>query len=59
MQQVQEGYKGLGLLIDVNNDRLLTVLAIAVAMAVVGLIGVEYAHSFIVQDHVSASIAIL
>ncbi len=51
MQQVAQGYRGLGLLIDVNNDRLLSILIIAAALAAVGWFGVEYAHSFIVQDH--------
>ena len=50
MQQVATGYKGLGLLLDVNSDRLLSLLIIAAAMAVVGLVGVEYVGSSIVQD---------
>ncbi len=59
MQQVATGYKGLGLLIDVNNDRLLSILIIAVAMAAVGWVGVEYANSVIVQDSVAATTAVL
>ncbi len=50
MQHVSTGYKGLGLLLDVNNDRLLSILIIAVAMAAVGLVGVEYASRVIVED---------
>ncbi len=51
MQQVATGYKGLGLLFEVNNDRLLSILIIGVALAAVGWVGVEYANSVIVQDH--------
>lgn len=50
MQQVATGYKGLGLLLDINNDRLLSILIIGVAMAAVGLVGVEYANFGIVHD---------
>jgi len=50
MQNVHQGFKGLSLLIDVNSDRLLTILAIAVAMAAVGWIGVEYANGSFVQE---------
>jgi len=50
MEHVEQGYRELGLLVDVNSDRMLSVLIIAVAMAAVGLVGVEYASSSIVQD---------
>lgn len=50
MQYVAESYKGLGLLFDVNNDRMISILMIIVALAVVGWVGVEYANSVIVQD---------
>ena len=53
MQQVATGYKGLGLLFEVNNDRLLSILIIAAALAAVGWFGVEYASSVIVQDSVA------
>jgi hypothetical protein len=59
MQQVVEGYRGLGLLIDVNNDRLLSIVVIAAAMAAVGWVGVEYAFSFMVQDVVTQGAAYL
>jgi hypothetical protein len=49
MRQLATGYKGIGLLVDVNSDRLLSILIIVAAMAAVGLVGVEYASSSIVQ----------
>jgi len=53
MQNVVQGTRGLGLLLDVNSDRLLSVLIILAALAAVGLVGVEYFSSFLVQDSVS------
>ncbi len=50
MEQAATGYKGLWLLLDVNNDRLLALLIIAIALAAVGLVGVEYVSSVIVND---------
>ncbi|MCA8870091.1 MAG: hypothetical protein KDA67_15660 [Rhodobacteraceae bacterium] len=44
MQHVVKGYKGLGLLFDINNDRLLSIVIIAAAMAAVALVGVEYVN---------------
>jgi len=52
MQQVTQGYRGLGLLFDVNNDRFLSILFIALALAAVAWMGTEYVHSFIAQDQV-------
>jgi len=49
MRQLATGYKGIGLLVDVNSDRLISILIILAAMAAVGLVGVEYASSSIVQ----------
>ncbi len=49
MRQLATGYKGIGLLVDVNSDRLLSIFIIIAAMAAVGLVGVEYASSSIVQ----------
>lgn len=51
MKHVASGYQGLGLLFDINNDRMLSILIIAAAMAAVGWVGVEYTHSVIVQDY--------
>jgi len=59
MQQVATGYKGLGVLIDVNNDRLLSVLAIVAALAAVGWVGVEYANSIIVDSAPIAASVVL
>ncbi len=63
MQQLSATYKGgtrgLGLLVDVNNDRLLSILIILAAMAAVGWVGVEYAQSMIAQDTVQAATAFL
>jgi hypothetical protein len=59
MQQVATGYKGLGLLFEVNNDRLLSILIIGVALAAVGWVGVEYANSVIVQDHAATTASFL
>ena len=59
MQHVAQGYKGLGLLFEVNNDRLLSILIIVAALAAVGWVGVEYAHSVIVQDTVTTGATFL
>jgi len=59
MEQVVQGYRGLGLLFDVNNDRLLTILAIGAAMAAVGMVGVEYANAFFVLDSTGTATTIL
>lgn len=59
MQTLTGGYRGLGLLIDVNNDRMLSVLIVAAALAAVGWVGVEYAQSLIVQDTVPATTTFL
>jgi len=59
MQQVAQGYKGLGLLFEVNNDRLLSIIAIAVAFGAVGWMGVEYVNSFIAADSFQTVTAIL
>jgi len=57
MQNMMTGYKGLGLLFEVNNDRLLSVLFIIAALAAVGWVGVEYANStFVESQPVNASI---
>ncbi len=53
MQTVVEGTKGLGLLLDINSDRVLSILIILAALAAVGLVGVEYFGSYLVQDSVS------
>jgi len=50
MQQVARGYKGLGLLVDLNSDRMLSILIIAAALAAVGWVGVEYGANFIAED---------
>lgn len=55
MQYVADGYKSIGLLVDVNNDRLISALIIGVALAAVGWVGVEYAQSFIAQDVVTST----
>ena len=55
MQSVVKGYRGIGLLFEVNNDRILYILIILAAMAAVGLIGVEYAGSVIVERPVATS----
>ena len=47
MEHVIENTKGLRVLFDVNNDRLLSILIILLAMAAVALVGVEYALSLI------------
>lgn len=44
MQHVVNGYKGLGLLFDINNDRLLSIAIIIAAMTAVALVGVEYVN---------------
>jgi hypothetical protein len=59
MQNVATGYKGLGLLFDVNNDRILSITIIALAMAAVGWVGVEYANSVVVQDVMSTGASFL
>jgi hypothetical protein len=59
MQQLATGYKGLGLLFDVNNDRLLSIVIIAVALAAVGWVGVEYANSVIVESAPATSTTFL
>jgi hypothetical protein len=59
MQTITGGYRGLGLLIDVNNDRMLSVLIVAAALAAVGWVGVEYAHSLIVEDAAPVTTAFL
>jgi hypothetical protein len=59
MQNVIEGYKGIGLLFEVNNDRILSVLIILVALAAVGWVGVEYANSVIVEQTVQTSGSII
>ncbi|MFT4715496.1 MAG: hypothetical protein ACI8YI_001523 [Paracoccaceae bacterium] len=59
MQQLTSGYKGLGLLFDVNNDRLLSIVIIAVALAAVGWVGVEYANSVIVHSAPASSATFL
>jgi len=55
MQSVVKGYRGIGLLFEVNNDRIYYILIILAAMAAVGWIGVEYAGSVIVERPVAAS----
>ena len=50
MQNIVKSGKGLGLLFDLNSDRLLSVVIIAAAMAAVALVGVEYANSDFVDD---------
>jgi len=61
MQQMADGYRGLGvglgLLLDVNSDRLISVLIILAALAAVGLVGVEYFASVIVQAPAAVSTA--
>ena len=52
MEHVVENTKGLRVLFDVNNDRLLSILIILLAMAAVALVGVEYASSFMVQQQI-------
>jgi hypothetical protein len=52
MQQIAFGYRGLGLLFDVNNNRFLSILFIAMAMAAVVWAGTEYVHAFIANDQV-------
>jgi len=52
MEHVIENTKGLRVLFDVNNDRLLSILIILLAMAAVALVGVEYASSFMVQQQI-------
>lgn len=52
MEHVVSEKKALGLLLDINSDRLLSILIIALALAAVGWVGVEYVHSHIVQDTV-------
>ena len=59
MQHVATGYRSLGLLFDVNNDRMLSILIIVAALAAVGWVGVEYAHSVIVEDSVSTGASFL
>lgn len=49
MQNVIDGYRGLGLLVEINSDRVLSVLIIVAAMAAVGMVGVEYFNSVIVE----------
>lgn len=56
MQNVIENTRGLALLVDVNNDRLLSILIIALAMAAVALVGVEYASSFMVQTPIEGDV---
>jgi len=58
MQQMADGYRGLGLLLDVNSDRLISVLIILAALAAVGLVGVEYFGSVIVQAPMAAPVAL-
>jgi len=55
MQQMAMRRKELGLLFEINNDRLLSILIVAAAMAAVGWVGVEYAHSLIVEDSVAVT----
>jgi hypothetical protein len=59
MQNMMTGYKGLGLLFEVNNDRLLSVLIIAAALAAVGWVGVEYANSTFVESQPAVSATFL
>ncbi len=59
MQQVATGYKGLGLLFDVNKDRLLSFLIIVAALAAMGWVGVEYRQSVIVEATVATSATFL
>lgn len=53
MQTVTESYSALGLLVDINRDRLLAVLFILAAMAVVATIGVEYSPAGFVDTPAS------
>ncbi len=59
MQQITSSYQSLGLLFDINNDRLLSALIIGAAMAAVGWVGVEYASSFMVQEQTVISPTLL
>lgn len=54
MQTVANGYRGLGLLFDVNNDRMIAVLIVTAALAAVGWVGVEYAQSLMVDNSPAA-----
>jgi len=56
MEHVIENTKGLRVLFDVNNDRLLSILIILLAMAAVALVGVEYASSFMVQQQIEGDV---
>lgn len=55
----RDGTKGLGLLVDINSDRLLSILIILAALAAVGAVGVEYAQSMFAHDGMGAATAFL
>lgn len=49
MQNIASSYRGLGLLFEVNRDRLYYALVIAAALAAVAFFGAEYVQSFVVE----------
>lgn len=59
MQHMATGYKSFGLLVDVNSDRLLSILIILAALAAVAWVGVEYAQSPIVERGVTVTGAMM
>lgn len=59
MQKMATELKGLELLFEVNNDRMLSVLAIAIALAAVGWVGVEYVNSTFVESQPMVSATFL
>ncbi|MFQ5437865.1 MAG: hypothetical protein ACE5DK_03435 [Paracoccaceae bacterium] len=59
MQHVTTGYRGLGLLLEINSDRILLVLFILAALAAVGIVELETAGSSFVQNSVPVVSAVV
>ena len=50
MQKLATGYRGLGVLFEVNSDRFLLILIILMALAAVGIVGAEYVSPTFVDN---------